>query len=728
MDNAQLLNISDIYNELAKQKAQLAILQEGVTSVSAGGGSTTPGTPQASNLIRNGTWSHSWNSWNNATTGNNGDYEAAYWFSHVDRANVPMQQTDIWSTWVAGTATTQTFASGAVDTANDTISVTGHGLLTGDPVKTTAASQPTGLSSSTIYWAIRIDDNTFKLASTYANAKAGTAVDITAAASGAYMTGYPLRSSSHTAFNPRACIWDRNKGQANLNQGHTLDAQLFNFPAQPGYTMYAVILVARKNQYVHAPSTARLTCGIYAKENTTWQYLQSNFTPTATVVGTVTTPTSRDYRIHFRTDRGFTIQSSSVTVASAPSSTDFTNGARVVISWNPPLKYGVLFADIYRLTGGTYELLESVATGVTTYIDNNSVQASAGGYPAADYTKFVAFSATQDSVLSNLAVDGVDTWDTLPLAIQVPSSYDLGLADGTTSQWMRWGITGLDSSNRFNVQVTDGVTNSTTTVTSAAAQFQTSGWNGKTITLTSGANVHTTTIASVASTTSLTLSAACPFTATGVEVIITGGGGDGDILVDLARLSYGENAIFSFNADDFSPSRGVPVVFPNGSTTGGTGTTTGGGDGRPYCVWEEEIVWLVDSDGIHPKKALECRKGDLVIDATGNINRIVKLNYYVADLWRIVTANGCTAVTSENHKYQTRIDCSGVRLGNLHVGDEILTSLDGQDEITTIQTKERIGEGLVVKFSLNNGHYFLIGSCKGKRGGIASVNSKPVLE
>ena len=150
MDNAQLLNISDIYNELAKQKAQLAILQEGVTSVSAGGGSTTPRTPQASNLIRNGTWSHSWNSWNNATTGNNGDYEAAYWFSHVDRANVPMQQTDIWSTWVAGTATTQTFASGAVGTANDTISVTGHGLLTGDPVKTTAASQPTGLSSSTI--------------------------------------------------------------------------------------------------------------------------------------------------------------------------------------------------------------------------------------------------------------------------------------------------------------------------------------------------------------------------------------------------------------------------------------------------------------------------------------------------------------------------------------------------------------------------------------------------
>jgi hypothetical protein len=726
MDNAQTLNISDIYNQLAQQKAQLAILQEGVTIASSGSGSTTPGTPQSSNLVRNGSWSHSWNSWNNAATGNNGDYEAAYWFSHVDRANVPMQQGDIWSAWSGGTATSQSFASGAVNTGTDTITVTGHGLLTGDPVKTTAAAQPTGISSSTIYWAIKVDDNNFKLASSYANAKAGTAVDITAAASGAYMTGYPLRSSAHTAFNPRACIWDRAKGQANLNQGHTLDAQLFNFPCQPGYTMYAVILVARKNQYVHAPSTARLTAGIYAKENTTWQYIQSTFTPTATVVGTVTTPTSRDYRVHFRTDRGFTIQSSSVTVASAPSNTDYTNGARVIISWNPPLKYGVLYADIYRLTGGTYELLESVATGVTTYIDNNSVQASAGGYPSADYTKFVALSATQDSILSNLAVDGVDTWDTLPIAIQVPSGYDLGLADGTTSQWLRWGITGLDSSNRFDVRVTDGVTNGTTTVTSAAAQFQTSGWNGKTITLTSGANVHTTTIASVASTTSLTLSVACPFTATSVEVIITGGGGDGDILVDLERLSYGENAIFSFNSDDISSSRGLPVVFPNGSTTGGTGSTGGSGDGRPYCVWEEEIVWTVDGNGITPKTAFECKKGDLVIDATGNINRVVKLNYFAADLWRIVTENDCTAVSSENHKYQTKVDCNGVRLANLHVGDEILTSLDGQTEITTIKTKERIGEGLVVKFSLNNGHYFLIGSCEGKRGGIASVNLKPV--
>jgi hypothetical protein len=720
--DSQILNISDIYNELAKQKSEIDVLQSSVISI-ATAAPMIP-LPQSSNLIRNGTYSHSAGSWANSATADDRRYEAKYWFSHPDKANIAMQLDDYSNFGSSGTSVS--FASGDVSTGADTVTITGHGFYTGEAVKTTAAAQPTGLSSSTLYWLIRVDANTVKFATSYANANAGTAVDITAAASGAFYTAFPLKYSSHTAYNPRACVWGSTKGIAKLNQGHTLDAQLFNFPAQPGFTVYAVLLMARANQYVHAPSTARITCGLYAKESTTWQYLQSSFTPTASVVGTVATPTSRDYRIHIRTDRGFTIQSSTLTVASAPSDTDFTNGARVILSWASPLKYGVAYADVYRKTGGTYVLLESIATGLTTYIDNNSIKASAGGYPSTDYSNLIAYSASQDNTLSTLAIDAVDpSWDTLPFALQVPSGYNLGLADGTSFQYVRWGITGLDSSNRFNVRVTDGVTDGTTTVTSAAAQFQTSGWNGKTITLTNtSGTVHTTTIASVASTTSLTLSVACPFTATSVEVIITGGGGDGDILVDLARLSYGENAIFSFNAEDLSSSRGVPVVFPNGSTTGGTGTgsnTGGGGDGIPYCVWEEEWVWTVKGR----KHALEVQKDDWFISPKGTLNRVSKIQYYGNKLWRVWTENGCTAVTSDTHKYQTHMKDPGTPLSHLKRGDDLLTFLDGKPEISKITNIEMIGEGLVVKFSLHHGHEFVIGSCEGREGGIACVNRKP---
>lgn len=74
------------------------------------------------------------------------------------------------------------FTNASVSVTGDTITTsTVHGLKTGDTVVlTTAGTLPTGLSASTAYYVIKVSSTVFKLATTRANAFAGTAINITA--------------------------------------------------------------------------------------------------------------------------------------------------------------------------------------------------------------------------------------------------------------------------------------------------------------------------------------------------------------------------------------------------------------------------------------------------------------------------------------------------------------------------------------------------------------------
>lgn len=77
------------------------------------------------------------------------------------------------------------FASTAVDTDADTITIASHGLLTGTKFQlTTTGSLPAGLSLATDYFVIAFSANAIKVASSLANANAGTAIDITTQGSG----------------------------------------------------------------------------------------------------------------------------------------------------------------------------------------------------------------------------------------------------------------------------------------------------------------------------------------------------------------------------------------------------------------------------------------------------------------------------------------------------------------------------------------------------------------
>jgi len=80
-----------------------------------------------------------------------------------------------------------TFVDADVTAATDVIAETAHGMETGDgPVRVSnsGGALPAGLAAATDYWVIAASANTFKLASSRANALAGTAVNITAAAGG----------------------------------------------------------------------------------------------------------------------------------------------------------------------------------------------------------------------------------------------------------------------------------------------------------------------------------------------------------------------------------------------------------------------------------------------------------------------------------------------------------------------------------------------------------------
>lgn len=97
--------------------------------------------------------------------------------------------------YVIGDAVGFTVASSTdVDATANTITKADHGFSTGlGPIQaSTSSALPGGLSTSTNYWVIVVDDDTFQLASSEANAHAGTAINLTDAGTGNQTFARPL--------------------------------------------------------------------------------------------------------------------------------------------------------------------------------------------------------------------------------------------------------------------------------------------------------------------------------------------------------------------------------------------------------------------------------------------------------------------------------------------------------------------------------------------------------
>lgn len=82
-------------------------------------------------------------------------------------------------------AVTTPGTASTVNLTTDRVTITTHGQQTGSKGQmTTSSALPTGLSTSTDYFIIKIDANTVQFASSLANAVAGTAIDLTNAGVG----------------------------------------------------------------------------------------------------------------------------------------------------------------------------------------------------------------------------------------------------------------------------------------------------------------------------------------------------------------------------------------------------------------------------------------------------------------------------------------------------------------------------------------------------------------
>lgn len=103
-------------------------------------------------------------------------------------------------------------------------------ILTGTRVRlTTTTTLPAGLALATDYYVIRVSDTTFKLATSYANAIAGTQIDITDAGTGTHTISWLLPRYTNGAgvqavfFNPAATAMGA--ATPNLSLGYTNSVQ-----------------------------------------------------------------------------------------------------------------------------------------------------------------------------------------------------------------------------------------------------------------------------------------------------------------------------------------------------------------------------------------------------------------------------------------------------------------------------------------------------------------------
>lgn len=121
--------------------------------------------------------------------------------SHTEIATVGLDNFGFQIKWTIEATTAKDFVDGDVNVSTEVISETAHGYLTGLKGQlTTTGTLPVGLSLATDYFIIRVDANSYKLATSRANAEAGTAVDITSAAGGGTHTFTPTAGGTVGEF------------------------------------------------------------------------------------------------------------------------------------------------------------------------------------------------------------------------------------------------------------------------------------------------------------------------------------------------------------------------------------------------------------------------------------------------------------------------------------------------------------------------------------------------
>lgn len=701
------LLLSELQEQMSTVSDQLSTVIKQVALIPRSG-DNLPAIPQAVNQIWNGTLSHSVNSWDDVATANNGRFQCKQYYSHPTVANQPM--------FKANEAVGQaSLTLGTVNTGADTIEIVGHFLQTGTPF-TLTGSIPAPLATSTLYFVIRVDDDLIQVAASYADALDGTQIDLTTTTTGgSLLYDYTLKDDSATSYVEQFSDWDIPTGSARFQPDFDISTWVPGNNIEPGYTYYAVFSTARADQFVTADPDVRINCGLYAESTANgWDWIGAPFELTAEVVGTVATPTSRDYRVHVLTNRGFSIRSSILTVANAPSDADFAAGARVILTWKRALNFGVVGYALYRDTAGTFVRLQTVSAGTQIYIDNGSFQETVVGYPAADFEKLVAFTSTSQNAIAQIPSPEDPNfvgWNTIGYAIKVPQDYDMSDMVGNSGQWLRWYLDGSLDYRIPDASVTEN--SGTVDITSGAFRADMVGLTVD-ISVKTGSSTHTISGFTDVDRITVTPDWVLP-DADNAVLYIYEGAPPHSISIDLLHLTYQEGAAFSPNSEDISPDRGVPAAVPNGTTQGPIippGQYPGNPDGAPTCLYEYQGVETADGN----VRAGDLEYGMLLPDGYGSFNRIKMINKAWSFVYLVETENGRTIICTDTHKIYTPDGTRALR--QLKEGDKIVTIPDLiPSPITRIE--KLLEKHIVVQLGLEPNHSFIAG-------GVLVNNAKPL--
>ena len=184
------------------------------------------------------------------------------------------------------TATTFSVASSSVNTGADTITITNHGTSTGDQLTYTEGSSSIGgLATNNVYYVIKVDDNTIKLAATSSNAAANSEITLTNQGAGTHQfvtagiaISYILENdleSQFLAFTPNSAFQftsgDIITGSSTTARGTVSsynDGAVFNYVISNGGSGYAgnfnltIAAPDDTSNGIQAAATCNVTSGV----------------------------------------------------------------------------------------------------------------------------------------------------------------------------------------------------------------------------------------------------------------------------------------------------------------------------------------------------------------------------------------------------------------------------------------------------------------------------------
>lgn len=260
---------------------------------------------------------------------------------------------------IADQGSEKSFLPADVNTGTEEITCTSHGFATGDPIRfVTTGTLPTGITETGLWYAINVSTNVFKVASSYANAIALTAVNLTATGSGTFYvskvrpfigaaeTDWGNQSLQPTSFGVAATTVTINRNSHGFATGDQI----------------AVVeaVDSSENQLSDFPR------GLYTITVTTANQFTFTVSPAPTTPNSITLQGTKDVS----QNRYFYIDQSSTGLSTVASAIDTTAKAIVKAINQDPSKYCVAF-----YTSGATDIPGKMTLQSTGTMDNFTVSA-----------------------------------------------------------------------------------------------------------------------------------------------------------------------------------------------------------------------------------------------------------------------------------------------------------------------------------------------------------------